>query len=262
MPTMLTFALILACVIVFVIQSVTARVAFASPLVAWGQLTFEGHKAFTQPWRWITYQYLHGSGTHIFFNLFTLYFFVPMLERTWGWRKTLAFYTLGGIIAGITFALIQVFVPYHLSLIGASGSILSVIGALAAIAPDAPVLMILLPMTMRTMALLFGTLYLLSVLGDRNPSDAAHLGGLVFGWLLPRYAGRAWHGVTRDWQHRRVQRLVEADRVERERVDTILQKVSASGMNSLTYGERRTLKKATEHQRKRDAELARARRGR
>jgi hypothetical protein len=59
-----------------------------------------------------------------------------------------------------------------------------------------------------------------------------------------------------------VQRLVEADRVERERVDTILQKVSASGMNSLTYGERRTLKKATEHQRKRDAELARARRGR
>src|SRR5438270_526147 len=150
MPTKLTFALILACVVVFVIQSVTGRAAVASPLVRWGQLTFQDHKALTQPWRWITYQYLHASGSHIFFNLLTLYFFVPMLERMWGWRKTLGFYTLGGVVSGLTFALIQLFVPYQLSLIGASGAILSVIGALAALAPDAPVIMILLPMTMRT----------------------------------------------------------------------------------------------------------------
>jgi membrane associated rhomboid family serine protease len=260
MPTKLTFGLILACLAVFVAQSVTGHAAALSPLVYWGKLTFEQHRAFTQPWRWITYQYLHGSGGHIFFNLLTIYFFVPMLERIWGWQKTLAFYTLGGILAGITFGLIQLIYPPGLSLIGASGAVLAVIGALAALVPDSQVILLVFPMTMRTMALLFGVLYILSVLGDRSPSDAAHLGGLVFGWLLPRYAGTAWRGAFRQFQEQRVHRLVKADQQERENVDRILQKVHESGMQSLSWQERRTLKKATEHQRHRDAELARVRR--
>lgn len=59
---------------------------------------------------------------------------------------------------------------------------------------------------------------------------------------------------------RRLAKLQEADRRERQKVDAILMKVSASGMHSLTWWERRTLRKATEHQRQRDAEMARARR--
>ena len=46
---------------------------------------------------------------------------------------------------------------------------------------------------------------------------------------------------------------------ERERIDRILAKVSAHGMHSLTWFERRALKKATEHQRQRVEELSRIR---
>jgi Zn-dependent protease len=54
---------------------------------------------------------------------------------------------------------------------------------------------------------------------------------------------------------KRAQKLAAAEQAEQARIDEILAKVSAHGMQSLTWWERRTLKKATEHQRQRDLEL-------
>jgi hypothetical protein len=63
------------------------------------------------------------------------------------------------------------------------------------------------------------------------------------------------------WAARRAMKLARAERTEQERIDQILAKVSAHGMQSLSWWERRTLKKATEHQRQRDQELSRIRKG-
>jgi hypothetical protein len=54
---------------------------------------------------------------------------------------------------------------------------------------------------------------------------------------------------------RRAQKREADERAERERVDAILSKVSHEGMNSLTWWERRALRRATERQRKRDVDL-------
>jgi hypothetical protein len=54
---------------------------------------------------------------------------------------------------------------------------------------------------------------------------------------------------------KKAKRREEEERAEREQVDQILAKVSANGMNSLTWWEKRTLKRATERQRKRDVAL-------
>jgi hypothetical protein len=54
---------------------------------------------------------------------------------------------------------------------------------------------------------------------------------------------------------RRAQKREAAERADQDRVDAILAKVSAHGMSSLTYMERRALHKATERQRKRDEML-------
>ncbi|MCS7034575.1 MAG: M50 family metallopeptidase [Phycisphaerae bacterium] len=56
---------------------------------------------------------------------------------------------------------------------------------------------------------------------------------------------------------RKMRKQARAEALERQRVDMILAKVSAKGMQSLTWLERRTLRKATEHQRQRDADLRR-----
>jgi hypothetical protein len=54
---------------------------------------------------------------------------------------------------------------------------------------------------------------------------------------------------------RRAQKREAEERAEQERVDAILAKVSAHGMHSLTWWEKRSLKRATERQRKRDLEV-------
>lgn len=59
---------------------------------------------------------------------------------------------------------------------------------------------------------------------------------------------------------KKLAKLAEQERNEQEQIDTILAKVSAQGMHSLTWGEKRALKRATENQRKRDQERATARR--
>jgi hypothetical protein len=56
---------------------------------------------------------------------------------------------------------------------------------------------------------------------------------------------------------KRARRIAQQEIAERQHIDAILAKVSANGMGSLTWRERRALHKATEHQRKRDLELSR-----
>src|ERR1700712_68924 len=63
--------------------------------VKWASLSLASPARWWQLWRLITYQYIHGGVGHVFFNMLGVYFFVPTLERRWGWEKTFAFYTLG-----------------------------------------------------------------------------------------------------------------------------------------------------------------------
>ena len=58
---------------------------------------------------------------------------------------------------------------------------------------------------------------------------------------------------------KRLQKLRRQEASEQREIDAILAKVSAKGMQSLTFWEKRALHKATEHQRQRDAELSKPR---
>ena len=60
---------------------------------------------------------------------------------------------------------------------------------------------------------------------------------------------------------RRARKIARQDEMEQQKIDAILAKVSAQGMQSLTWMEKRTLRKATERQRQRDLELSRSPRG-
>ncbi|MGB7156856.1 MAG: site-2 protease family protein [Tepidisphaeraceae bacterium] len=64
---------------------------------------------------------------------------------------------------------------------------------------------------------------------------------------------------TSRWAAKRVAKRITAQRDEQKQIDAILAKVSAHGMQSLTWLERRALRKATEHQRAN--EVAAKRRG-
>lgn len=60
------------------------------------------------PYQFVTYMFMHGNFSHIFFNMFALWMFGSVLEHTWGPKKFLTYYMITGIGAGI----IQVLVIY------------------------------------------------------------------------------------------------------------------------------------------------------
>lgn len=61
--------------------------------------------SYFNPAQIITYMFVHDQRTffHVFFNMLTLFFFGPMLERMWGARKFLFYY----MVCGVGAALIQ-----------------------------------------------------------------------------------------------------------------------------------------------------------
>ena len=252
--TSLALVLISVCTAVYVIQHVTP---FGGRLFTYGAFTFDGGLWYSQPWRWVTYQYLHADFGHLIWNMLSIYFIVPILERHWGWRKTLVLYTCAGIAGAAALAVLSPWVGWASFLVGASGCILGVLGTVAYIAPKMNMMfMMIAPMSMRVVAIIYAVIYSLVVLTDKNQSDAAHLGGLIFGVAAPWLLSQA-SVVSRQrdrWAQRNRHRAIQEEIDEQKEVDRILAKVAEQGMNSLSSREKKALARATENQRKRDLE--------
>ena len=74
--------------------------AWHNPLVEAGAFWFPTHEHFGW-WQAVTYMFLHGSLSHIVFNMFALVSFGTILEREWGAARFLIFYFLCGVGAGL-----------------------------------------------------------------------------------------------------------------------------------------------------------------
>ncbi|MEN9534872.1 MAG: hypothetical protein RIR37_145, partial [Verrucomicrobiota bacterium] len=66
-------------------------------LIDWGAFSIESAAHHFQIWRFISFQFLHGSLGHLLFNAMGIFFFGPWMERWWGSSRFLIFYLLCGI---------------------------------------------------------------------------------------------------------------------------------------------------------------------
>ncbi len=246
LPPAYSLGVIIACLVVFFLQAFSGAGLSNGPVVQFGELTLDHGKGFIQPWRFITYQYLHGTALHIFFNVLVIFFFLPQLEAVWGGRKALLFYTMGGIAGGLLFALMTVTVDGPAALIGASGSALACIGACAVLFPEQRIWFI----PIRVFALLVGLLYLLATVGERDLSDAAHLGGLLFGvgfaWRLDRFVGTKVEEFVEQREESKREKEQQQIEDDERTLDELLAKIGQGGMESLSGAEKRTLERLRE----------------
>lgn len=134
-------------------------------------------------WRFLTAIFLHGSLTHLLFNLFALLFFGITLENLIGSKKFLATFLVSGIIANI------ISVNFYESSLGASGAIYGIIGAITILKPMMIVYTfgLILPMFIAT--IIYITADILRTLGafDSNIGAIAHLSGIFIGFLFGIY---------------------------------------------------------------------------
>jgi membrane associated rhomboid family serine protease len=77
-----------------------------------------------EPWQLVTYAFLHGSPTHLFFNMFALYMFGPDVEDLLGSARFRVFYLACVVGAALTQLLVSATVyPSTAPTLGASGGI-------------------------------------------------------------------------------------------------------------------------------------------
>ncbi len=152
-----------------------------------------------QVWRLATYMFLHAGAGHIFFNMLTLYFFAPMLERDMGTRRFLRFYLLCGLGAGLFHTLVSMLrgpEAAAIRMLGASGALYGVLCACAFYYPNQIVYVnFLIPLKMKYFALIFGALAFFGSIGESGGgiSHITHLGGLLTALVLlfgPRWINR------------------------------------------------------------------------
>jgi membrane associated rhomboid family serine protease len=173
-----------------------------------------------KPHQFITYIFMHGSISHIFFNMLGVYIFGQVLEQVWGPKRYLIFYIVTGLGAALAQYIIMHFQitdvlkvvneeiasPYlsaaekseyinqkfdylnrHV-IVGASGSLFGLLGAFGMLFPNQKLyLYFFIPVKAKWLVIAYGAFELFS--GWRNdPMDNvahfAHIGGLIVGIIL------------------------------------------------------------------------------
>ena len=160
-------------------------------------------------WQPVTHMFMHGGFWHLFFNMYTLYIFGTVLERVWGTKKFLIFYFVTGIGAAAIHTCVEWIQMQHWLVeaaqgsmaaqasihalkmtptVGASGAIYGVLMGYAMLYPDSVLTLIFPPISLKAkwFVLIFAGIELLTGVTGTGGGIAhfAHLGGLIFGFLL------------------------------------------------------------------------------
>ena len=254
-------------------------------------------------YQFLTYMFLHSSFTHILFNMFALWMFGSVIERVWGPKKFLFYYIVCGVGAGIVQELVQygsymaqglaayqyvnmggaqISMDSYINMwttIGASGAVYGILLAFGMIFPNERLFIIPFPFPIKAKWLIVGYIVIELFSAMSGPGDGvahmAHLGGMLFGFLLIRYwrkhpdssqrFGRSYgqeffdnlrrkyeerqrsqhmHAEQTRWEEQRREtdeEYNERQRKNQEEVDAILDKIRKSGYDSLTKEEKQKL---------------------
>jgi membrane associated rhomboid family serine protease len=253
-------------VVVYLVQwigSIVGGQSFSLFVRDWFAFFPDALVTVTQPWRLVSYMFLHGGFFHLLFNMLWLWWMGRSVEERLGPRTFCAIYFgsgIGGALLDVLLA--QVFgIAY---VVGASGAVFGVMVAFAMLYPRMPIMLILLPPieARYVVAGLIG-LNLLALGGESNVAHVVHLGGAGFGYLLMK----AWQNgfdlsspirTIEGWWLRlkgayekpkspknknmyAVSDVEVIEEVEQSELDEILEKISKKGYEALTKAEKKKL---------------------
>ncbi|UKJ08301.1 rhomboid family intramembrane serine protease [Solitalea lacus] len=159
-------------------------------------------------WQVFTYAFLHGGYAHLFFNMFAVFVFGPVIENYLGSKRFLTYYMLtviGAIAMHFLITGIQIynlsgsFFPIHQDIIsanefryppvlGASGAVFGLLIAFGLLFPNMMLyIYFFFPIKAKYFVIIYGAIELYMAI-QNNPNDNvahyAHLGGMLFGFIL------------------------------------------------------------------------------
>ncbi len=263
--------LLIANAAIFLLMWITGSAGF---FVEW--FAFRPSRILTRPWGALTYMFLHAGFWHVFINMLMLFFFGLPLERRWGSREFIKYYLVCGL-GGVALS----FLFQSSSIIGASAAVYGVMVAFAMTWPDAPIYIWgIFPVKAKWLAAFLFVVSTLSAFGGAGGGVAhfAHLGGLVTGFVYLKNDWRipAWLRARRNGSQSRPGSSERSGSRQKpggkrtsgggsvrppggwpsadeeallDEVDAILDKISRSGMASLTRKELELLNEVSRRRR-------------
>jgi len=264
------------------ILTVSSASGYYPPVLRQFELSSALPVLLRHPWTVLTYAFTHEGFFHILFNLLNLYWFGQLLREYLGDRRLVSIYVLGALAGAaiflLSYNLIPAFQPAVGSpMIGASAAVTAIIVASATLLPDYTFMLILLgPVKIKWIAAVVVLVSLAGVNGGNPGGEIAHLGGALLGFVYikqlqaGRDLGRPVQAIG-DWvsklfSRRPTMRVSTARRPEpvtttsasgskkpavagqplQDEIDTILDKISRSGYESLSKDEKQKLFRASQ----------------
>lgn len=235
------------------------------------------------PWTLLTYAFTHEGFLHIIFNLLNMYYFGQLVQEYLGDRRLVSIYILGALAGAAVFLLAYNLIPAFqpglgIPMVGASAAVTAIIVAGATLLPDYTFTLILIgPVKIKWIAAVVVLISLAGVNGGNPGGEIAHLGGALLGFVFikqlqaGRDLGRPVQAVG-NWfrslgARRPTMRVSSTSRRPepvaaasasgskkpagpgqplQDEIDTILDKISRSGYESLSKEEKQKLFRASQ----------------
>ena len=226
----------------------------------------------SKPWSIVTYAIFHSGIWHLLFNMLVLHFSTRLFTTYFNQKQLLGLYILGGIFAGlvyiVSYLVLPVFENTSSSLVGASGSIMAILFATVTYNPYMEMrLMFIGRVKLWHIAVFVILMDLIQLPMSNTGGHLAHLGGALFGYIfmiLLKKGTDLTDGITKIIDlfvnktvvkksktpfkkvHKNYNvsastpnesRIVKKDKTQQQ-IDEILDKISASGYDSLSKEEK------------------------
>ena len=241
---------------------------FAIPygtFISFFELSSDWRTLFFRPWSIVTYSFIHSGFFHLFWNMYLLYFSSRLFLNLFSVKIFLNVYFLGVVVGAFTFlfsyALFPAFQNAAPSMIGASAGVMGIFVFISTYSPDQEIRIIFFNLKLRYLAIGFVLMDIIQIPYGNAGGHLAHLGGAALGFL---YAQRLQKGIdiglpferfiakttdlfkkkpTLRTVHkkkisRKTKSTVTSDTLHQKQIDSILDKISTSGYESLSQKEK------------------------
>ena len=227
-------------------------------LIKWFTIDADFGQLIFKPWSIITYGFLHGSFSHIFWNMIILYYFGKILNNLFGDELLKKLYLSGIAVGGVTYVIsyniFPVFSGVESVMIGASAGVMSVLFYLASYSPQMGIRIFFFDIKIIYIALFLFFYDIIQIPLNNSGGHIAHIGGAIWGYYycISNNKGveytQSFFNIFKKTKKKNSEHRQTNNNFDQKKIDSILDKISDSGYDSLTKKEKEYLFKVGKNQ--------------
>ena len=227
-------------------------------LIKWFTIDADFGQLIFKPWSIITYGFLHGSFSHIFWNMVILYYFGKILNNLFEDKLLKKLYLSGIAVGGLTYVIsyniFPVFSGVESVMIGASAGVMSVLFYLASYSPQMGIRIFFFDIKIIYIALFLVFYDIIQIPLNNSGGHIAHIGGAIWGYYycISNNKGvdltQSIFNIFKTTKKKNSKVRQSNNNFDQKKIDSILDKISDSGYDSLTKKEKEYLFKVGKNQ--------------